>query len=148
MQQHINEKIEQFFRDYEKRFRDGLAGNVDTASITSAFADCFIEASPLGVHCGKNDAAFREAIPKGYDFYKGIGTTKMTIGHVTITALDDLHYMALVHWQSYYTKKDQTEVTIEFDVTYFLQHRNEELKIFAYITGDEQKVLQERGLVS
>jgi hypothetical protein len=39
-----------------------------------------------------------------------------------------------------------TSVVIDFDTFYFVQ-RIKNLKIFAYITGDEQKVLKEHGLV-
>ncbi len=36
---------------------------------------------------------------------------------------------------------------IEFDVFYILQDINNELTIFAYITGDEQGVMKEHGLI-
>ncbi|SEL01519.1 hypothetical protein SAMN04488505_1011319 [Chitinophaga rupis] len=145
--QQMQQTIEQFFKDYENRFAEGLAGKADVAATTAVFADCFIEASPRGVICGKNDDAFRASIPKGYDFYKSIGTSRMNIEHLTVTALDDLHYMVKVRWQSYYLK-DERELLIEFDVTYFLQQQQEQLKIFAYITGDEQQLLKERGVIS
>lgn len=145
--QQMHQTIEQFFKDYEKRFAEGLAGKADVAATTAVFADCFIEAGPQGVVCGKNDDTFRASIPKGYDFYKSIGTSRMKVEHLMVTALDDLHYMVKVRWQSYYIK-DERELLIEFDVTYFLQQQQEQLKIFAYITGDEQQLLKERGLVS
>jgi hypothetical protein len=52
-----------------------------------------------------------------------------------------------VHWRSFYTKKDGREELIEFDVIYFVQMRDEKPKIFAYITGDEQGVLREKGFI-
>jgi hypothetical protein len=55
--------------------------------------------------------------------------------------------MAKVHWQAIYNKKDKSKESIEFDVIYFVQTVNDQLKIFAYITGDEQGVLRERGLI-
>jgi len=38
-------------------------------------------------------------------------------------------------------------VNIDFDVIYLLQYRDQHLKIFAYITGDEQAELQKNGLI-
>jgi hypothetical protein len=142
----LNQKLEEFFRAYERRFTEGLKGAVDVAGTTASFAKCFVEASPVGVNCGQNDEKFREVIPKGYAFYKSIGTQSMTILSKEITLLDEFHIMCKVQWQSIYLKKDKEEV-IDFEVFYFLQHLNNELKIFAYVTGDEQKLLKERGLV-
>ncbi|KQS31379.1 hypothetical protein [Dyadobacter sp. Leaf189] len=142
----INDSIQAFFEDYEKRFEEGLAGNAVAEDTAKAFAEFFVEASPAGVSGGKNDAQFLEAVPKGYEFYRSIGINKMEIRQVDITELDDLHYLVDVRWQSLYMK-DGDEGTIEFSVIYFLQHLNETLKIFAYITGDEQRILKQSGLI-
>lgn len=142
----INEQIEQFFSDYEKRFERGLAGNAVAEETAQAFADFFVEASPVGVSGGKNDRDFLEAVPAGYDFYRSIGITKMEIRQLDITELNELHYMVEVYWESFY-EKDGDADSIEFSVIYFLQNLNGALKVFAYITGDEQAVLKERGLV-
>jgi hypothetical protein len=56
--------------------------------------------------------------------------------------------MVKVQWRSFYNKRDGSEELIEFDVIYFVQTLNEKPKIFAYIMGDEQGVLSERGLIS
>ena len=144
----INEQeIRQFFIAYESRFNASLTGTVDIEGTIQSFADCFVEASPMGIQCGKNDARFQEAIPKGYEFYRSIGTTAMKITAMDITLLDDFHAMTKVHWQAFYDKKDGAKETIEFTVIYFVQVVNAPIKIFAYITGDEQKVLKERGLI-
>ncbi|ACT94072.1 hypothetical protein [Dyadobacter fermentans] len=142
----INDQIEQFFDAYEKRFADGLAGQEVGEDTASAFADFFVEASPMGIIGGKNDQEFRERVPQGYDFYRSIGITKMAIRQLDITELNELHYMVEVYWESFY-EKDGQPGSIEFSVIYFLQHLNGALKVFAYITGDEQAVLKERGLV-
>jgi hypothetical protein len=142
----INDKIEQFFESYEKRFEEGLAGNPVAEDTANAFADFFVEASPVGVSGGKNDQDFLDAVPKGYDFYRSIGTTKMEIRQLDITELNEFHYMVEVYWDSFYEKDGKAD-NIEFTVMYFLQHLNGALKIFAYITGDEQAVLKERGLI-
>ncbi len=71
----------------------------------------------------------------------------MKIASLDITLLDDLHSMVKVHWQAIYNKKNGSEESIDFDVIYFVQMIDDQLKIFAYITGDEQGVLRERGLI-
>jgi hypothetical protein len=144
----LKKKVDEFFQRYEARFTEGISGKVDIEGTTAAFANCFVEASPAGITCGKNDAGFREAIPKGYDFYRTIGTQSMKIVSKEIILLDDLHFICKVHWRAAYLKKNtKHEEIIDFDVFYILQHLNGDLKIFAYVTGDEQKVLKERGLI-
>lgn len=142
----INDQIEQFFGEYEKRFAEGLAGNAVADETAKAFADFFVEASPDGIIGGKNDQEFRDRVPQGYDFYRSIGITKMEIRQLDITELNEQHYMVEVYWESFYDK-DGEPGSIEFSVIYFLQHLNGSLKVFAYITGDEQAVLKEKGLV-
>lgn len=142
-----NQRLNEFFKEYEARFNRAMAGNIDTEGTANAFASCFIEASPFGVNCGKNDDQFRAMIPKGYEFYRNIGTKSMKIISLDLTSLDDLHSMAKVHWQAIYIKKDGSEEPIDFDVIYFVQMINDQLKVFAYIAGDEQGVLRERGII-
>jgi len=144
-----NPKLEQFFAEYEATFNRALGETpeVDIEATAWAFADCFIEASPLGVTCGRNDEQFRAVIPQGYEFYRSIGTKSMKIAFLTVTALDDYHAMAKVHWQALYVKKDGGNLMLDFDVIYLVQTVNGKPKIFAYITGDEQKAYQESGLI-
>lgn len=142
----VNDQIEQFFEAYEKRFAEGLAGNQVAEETATAFADFFVEASPNGVIGGKNDQEFRDRVPEGYNYYRTIGITQMQIRQLDITELNELHHMVEVYWESFY-EKDGKPDSIEFSVIYLLQHRNGTLKVFAYITGDEQAVLKERGLV-
>ena len=144
----IRQDLEAFFDQYEARFNDALKGSpVDIEGTTAAFADTFLEASPKGIVCGHNDDNFRDAIPKGYDFYRSIGTRRMHIVWRNITPLDDYHALVKIHWQALYGKSDGDEEKIDFDVIYFVQMLEATPKIFAYITGDEQKVLQDHGLI-
>lgn len=139
--------IETFFNHYEKRVNDALNGkkiNADEAA--DSFADCFIESSPLGVICGKNDAEFKKQMLKGYEFYKKIGITSMDILSKEITVLDEYHVMAKIYWRSNY-QKDKAAGKIDFEVSYFLNFKDSNHKIFAFITGDEEKALKEHGLV-
>ena len=140
-------KIDAFFSDYEKLFNRSLQETPDIERTVQSFASCFVEASPAGIMCGKNDDAFRKKIPQGYEFYRSIGTRSMTIRSKETTELDELHSMTKVNWSARYRKKDGKEEIIDFSVFYFTQLQKGEPKIFAYVTGDEQKVLKERGLI-
>lgn len=146
----INEEIiRDFFANYAERMNNALGDppEIDAEATAAAFAGCFVEASPAGINCGKNDEAFLEQIPKGYEHYRNVGTRSMNITSLEITPLDELHALAKVHWDSRYVRKDGKEIRIEFDVFYFVQMKDDTPKIFAYVTGDEQKVMKEHGLV-
>ena len=143
----VTQKIERFFQEYEKRFADGISGKIDVNATVESFAPVFLEAHPHGISCNKNDEKFRANVPKGYDFYRNIGTTKMRIDFLDITPLDDFHYMAKVYWKAYYIRKDKSLAHIDFSVIYMLQMVQDQPKIFTYITGDEQKVLRDNGLI-
>jgi hypothetical protein len=138
-----------FFGDYENRFNQALNDptDVDVEATAGAFTECFIEANPNGVACGRNDEEFRAQIPKGYAFYKSIGTRSMKIVSLVATQFDDFHSHVRVHWQALYDKKDGSEESIDFDVIYLIQMRGKEPRIFGYITGDEKNVLREKGLI-
>jgi len=142
------QQLDHFFDLYEERFNKALRDyQVDVEGTANAFAESFIEASPVGVVSGKNDQQFREMIPQGYRFYRNIGTESIDIVSKDIIILDDFHSMVKVFWDCKYTKKDLSKGHVEFNVKYFVQTMNNEHKIFAYITGNEQKVLEEEGLL-
>lgn len=143
----MKELISQFFDDYARRFNEALNGaEVDVDAVAGSFASSFLEASPVGINCGKNDNTFKEVIPKGYAYYRSIGTASMKIGSKVITILDEFHAMVKIHWQALYIKKEGNKEEVGFDVYYFVQVMENKPKIFAYITGDEQKLLKEKGL--
>jgi hypothetical protein len=142
--------LQHFFAEYTARFNRALQepAQEDVEATAGAFADCFVEANPRGVNCGRNDEQFRAMIPQGNAFYRGIGTKAMQITRIEITSLDELHAMAKVYWDSRYEKQNGEEVQIEFDVIYLLQIRDGVPRIFGYITGDEQAVLGAHGLIA
>lgn len=144
----MEQRLREFFAAYEARTNKALADppEVDVDATVSAFADCFVEANPKGVQCGQNGDEFREAVGKGFEFYRSLGTKQMKIVSLAVTPLDELHAMAKVHWESFYRRKDGREERIEFDVIYFVQVIGDAPRIFAYITGDEQKAYEEKGL--
>lgn len=146
IQQH---EIDNFFHRYETRINDALEGNEPEVEETvRSFTESFIESSPSGVIVGTNDESFRKAIAEGWAYYRGIGITSMEILSTQITILDTLHAIVKVHWRSSFTrKKNSTEGDVNFDVFYLLQKRDDVIRIFAYITGDEQQALKDEGLI-
>mgnify|MGYP003575938399 CR=1 FL=1 len=141
-------EIENFFDRYEARVNEALAGEEpDIDETVNAFASEFIEASPNGVIAGKNDKKFRKAINKGWTFYKEIGIRSMDILSTQINILDTFHALVKIHWNSTFVLKNTEKGDIAFDVYYLIQKRENDLRIFAYITGNEQQALKEAGLI-
>jgi hypothetical protein len=140
-------EIENFFNRYERRFNSALSeGKVDVNETVNSFASDFIEASPAGVVAGKNDHKFRESISQGWAFYKNIGIRAMGILSNQINVLDQFHAIVKINWNCSFTRKDATNGEIAFDVFYLVQKRDD-IRIFAYITGDEQQALKDAGLI-
>jgi predicted ester cyclase len=140
-------RVKSFFASYAERFNRSLQGEkVVVDDVAGSFASHFVEASPTGVHGGKNGLLFRWMIPRGVAHYKKIGTRQMRIAGLEVEALDPLHALAKVHWDSRYTKRDGSGARIAFDVTYLLHFEDGEPKIFAYIAGDEERALREHGI--
>lgn len=141
-------QIDSFFDQYRDRFNKAIKGDVsDIEGTAELYSDYFIAANPSGVYCGKNDKQLHEVMLKGYAFYKNIGITAMEIVSKEITLLDDFHTMTKIRWRSNFVKKDDLKGSIEFENIYFTQTRENQHKVFAYITGDEQAVLKEFGLI-
>ena len=143
----IDAMLAEFFREYEARMGRALAGDLDVEATAAAFADCFIQADPNGIACGKNDEQLRAVIPQGIAFYRSIGTTSMAIRSVALSPLDEYHYTAKVEWRARYEKRDGTEETVDFAVVYLVRTIGGEPKIFGFITGDEQQLYREKGLI-
>lgn len=142
------QQIHNFFVWYRDTFNNALQGTSSGIEQTAElYSDCFIAADPQGVNCGKNDEQFRNAMLTGYAFYRNIGITSMEIVSKEVTLLNDLHAMVKVRWKSNFVKKDHSTGSIEFENIYFVQTKNNQHKVFAYITGDEQAGLKEVGLI-
>jgi hypothetical protein len=146
IQQH---EIENFFDRYDSLVNEALTnGEPDIDEAVNSFATDFIEASPNGVIVGKNEETFREAIVKGWAFYREIGIQSMDILSSQITILDNFHAMVKIHWNCSFIRKNNSKGDIAFDVHYFLQKGDDDnLRIFGYITGDEQQALKDEGLI-
>ena len=142
--------IRQFFVAYETRINDALKNPpvVDAAAAAGAFADYVVGSDPQRVSGHRNGLLFRMMIPRGYRSYRKAGTKRMEIRGLRVTPLDDSHAMAHTHWWSLYLAKTGKVVEIEFDNIYMMHVPDAGApKIFAYITGDEQKLLKAHGLV-
>ena len=142
--------IRRFFEAYQTRMNDALTDPpvIDVSGLVAAFAKYFVGTDPRTVSGGKNGWLFRRMVPRGYAFYRKIGTQRMEIRALEVTPLDDYHAMARTHWWSVYLAKSGQTVEIEFDNIYLLHIANGATpKIFAYITGDEKRVLKEHGLI-
>ncbi|MBO9154344.1 hypothetical protein ACFOTA_19170 [Chitinophaga sp. GCM10012297] len=140
-------KIKAFFAEYERRFNDSLAGKpLDVNAMTADFAEYIVGSGPTGVMGGKNDETYRQMIRGNEDRYRKIGAKYMKVTNIEVTELDDLHAAAKVYWDSGYNKNGEL-ITIGFYVIYILTFVNNDIKIFAFISGDEEKVLKEHGLV-
>jgi hypothetical protein len=139
--------IESFFTAYEKRFNDALkADEADIEGHTDAFTDCFVGAGPKGTQCFKNNDDLKASIPKMYAFYKSIGTESMKILSKEITTLTEYHSLVKIYWQSQFIKRDHSLVTIEFENFYLVQTLDNKIKIFSYVTGDEEGAYREHGI--
>jgi hypothetical protein len=142
------EEVEDLFNRYASTMNNALFGDViDVSTFMHAFAAYVVGANPNGVLGGKNDDEFARSIKSGIDFYRRIGVNSMNILRRDVTILDDYHAMAKIQWQCMYCLQDRSG-EIEFDVFYFVQEMDHAVKIFAFVTGDEQKALIDHGLIN
>jgi hypothetical protein len=145
----MEQTIREFFDAYARRFNDSLraGGRVDVQGVLASFAEYFVESSPAGVHGGRKGFLFRWLVPRGFAHYRRIGTRRMVVRSLEVTELDLMHAMAKVGWHSEYVKKSGDAVAIDFEVIYLMRVADPNPEIFASISGDEQKVLREHGVI-
>ena len=143
----MEQELADFFNRYADLTNAAITGKaVDAGEFANKFASFIVESSPVGVMGGGNDENFRAKIPSGFNFYRKIGISSMTILSKEVTIIDDLHAMVKITWASGYRNKTQEQSSINFDVFYLVTMKNGP-KIFAYVTGDEQASLQKHGLI-
>jgi len=140
--------IEEFFSKYESNFNNALNGDQEEVleSMQASFTSCFMESNPKGVICAQNNKEFIDKMKQVYQFYRTIGSKGMAITSKEINLLDEFHASAKVYWRYSY-EKDGHEGSIDFHNLYFITTADGDPKIFAFIVGDEMKVLKEHGLV-
>ena len=61
--------------------------------------------------------------------------------------IDELHCLAHVGWTASYAKAGQGDIVIDFEVHYLVQEFDGEAKVFGWVSGDEQALLKERGVI-
>ena len=143
----LETSIKTLFERYERFFMQALAGDMDQEEAASLYASEFIAATPAGIMTGKNDEHFRATMAQGYDYYRSIGTKEMRIRNVRTSPIDERHCVAHVAWTAVYARQGEPDVAIDFDVHYLVQDLHGEPKIFGWISGDEQAVLKEHGII-
>jgi len=126
---------------------EALAGNVDADELSALYTSDFIAASPAGVMTGKNDDTLERAMTNTYAHYRAIGTKDMQVRQIRLSPIDDRHAIAHVAWTAVYAKPSRQDISIDFKVHYLLQELDGQPKVFGWVSGDEQALLSERGVV-
>lgn len=139
--------VRKFFERYESFFNRSLGGGMDMEEVAELYAAEFIAASPAGVMAGKNGDQLKQAMAQGYARYREIGTREMRLRDVRLSPIDEHHCVAHVAWTAIYARKDGPDVAIDFDVHYFIQKLDGEPKVFGWVSGDEQALLKEHGII-
>jgi hypothetical protein len=147
MESRLETSVREFFERYESFFNQSLHGNTEIDDVAEFYASQFIAASPTGVMTRKNDAQFKQMMAQGYARYRAIGTKEMRIRDIRLSPIDDHHCVAHVAWRASYARKGHADVTIDFDLHYFVLKLDEEPKIFGWVSGDEQALLRQHGII-
>lgn len=139
--------VGKLFERYENWFGKALAGEAGMEEVAALYASDMIAASPFGVRSGRNDARFRQVMAEGYARYRAMGTRGMRIRHLRLSAIDERHCVAHVGWTATYARDDLPETVVEFEVHYLVQVLAGEAKVFGWVSGDEQALLRQHGIV-
>ncbi|MFC3706013.1 nuclear transport factor 2 family protein [Devosia honganensis] len=143
----MDEAVRKLFERYESGFNRALAGTIDMDEIASLYAAEFIASAPMGVRAGRNDAEFRQVMEQGYAHYRTIGTRRMSIRELRLSPIDALHCIAHVGWTAVYARQDEADISIDFEVHYLVRMQDAEPKVFGWVSGDEQQLLKQYGIV-
>lgn len=144
---HMENSVRELFGRYEKLFRMALTGNVDMDEVASSYAAAFVAASPAGVRVGQNDENLKQVMRQGFENYRRIGTKDMRLGHVRIAPIDEHHCLAHVAWTAIYDRGSAPDISIDFEVHYLVQQLQDAPRIFGWVSGDEQAVLRQHGII-
>lgn len=134
------------FARYARCFNAALGGDMDMDEIARLYATEFIAASPHGVLAGKNDADLAHAMAQGYSRYRALGTKEMRLRGQRLSPIDERHCVAHVAWTAVYAKDGRPDVAIDFEVHYFVQKLDGDPKVFGWVAGDEQALLEAHGI--
>jgi hypothetical protein len=139
--------VRRLFVRYERVFSQALAGDIGMDEVSALYASEFIAASPAGVTTGKNDRSLKQVMAEGYARYRAIGTRAMRIRSLRISPIDRLHCVAHVGWTATYARNASPDITIDFEVHYLVQELGGEAKVFGWVSGDEEALLRQHGIV-
>lgn len=134
------------FDRYERFFAASLAGGVDAAEMRALYASDVIGASPVGVRCAACDDDFHAALEAGFARSRDIGTRWMRLMEMHLTPIDAHHCLVRVGWLARYARAGQDDAEIGFDLHYLVQVREGVARVFGWISGDEQALLQAHGI--
>jgi hypothetical protein len=143
----LDANVRRFFERYEAFFNQSLGGDFNEVEASALYSSEFIAASPAGVIAGKNDDQLKEGMKQGYARYRSMGTKGVRIREIRVSTIDQLHCVAHVAWTANYARDDQPDAVVDFDVHYFLQTINHEPKVFGWVSGDEEALLREHGVI-
>lgn len=143
----MERQVRDLFARYEQVFMRNLTGPFDADEVAGLYTPEFIAASPAGVRTGANDAGFGQTMAQGYAHYRKIGTQDMRVGEISIQPIDALHCVAKVSWRATYARDDLPRTEIDFDIHYLVQIRDGRARVFGWVSGDEQALLKERGII-
>ena len=145
----LETKARELFEDYGRISNEALEdpSSMDIDRMTAFFAAYCVGSTPQGVFGGPNDEKFHEVIPQGFAHYRNVGGKEMRITGISVTPLNDLHAVAEVGWDFAYVNKAGASGNIRFTNYYFITFADGQARIFAYVTGDEEKAMKVHGLV-
>jgi hypothetical protein len=135
-----NKKIRDLFAAYEQAFNA-----LDIQKNAELFSDTFISAGPRGA-IAQSKREFMEMAEKAADFYRSVGQTSARILSMEEHPVSDQYTMVKVHWAATFRKTGDTPV--EFDVSYLVQHTDDEPKIILFVAHqDEEAAMKELELL-
>ncbi|TRD00415.1 nuclear transport factor 2 family protein [Mesorhizobium sp. WSM4303] len=139
--------VQKFFKAYEKIYNDAIADKVDLNDVADMYSAGFVSVTPAAIMVGENGQPLKDMMKKGFEAYRAIGSKKMTCTDVSVTPIDQDHCVVKVDWSGDYQRKDGKPVTIDFAINYLVEKGDDELKVFGWISGDEQAEFRKHGLM-
>jgi len=142
-------RLIEFFEGYEANFNAAILCVADgVTQCADAFAEVFVAAEPARLACSRNDDSFRQSIEESCLFYRTVGTRAVRLDGIDSTPIDGDHVMARVHWRGEFRRADGSDVEVPFDIVYFVRMNDDVMKIFGYVTGDQQAALRQHGVLN
>ena len=142
-------KIEDFLSVYEASFNRALSEEnaLSLETVQELSSGCFIESNPHKVNCGKCEDLLKKT-QENITRYKNNGIKKARIHSKEITSLDDYHAMVKVQWHFSADQEFSRGELIVLTIFYLLRTIKKDIKIFGYISTDEQRAMQEHEVMA